>query len=43
MPRDVRKSLKEAIKAHGLKTEEEANAILLSMERKGKYVVEAWS
>jgi sulfite reductase alpha subunit-like flavoprotein len=43
MPREVRKSLKETIKAHGLKTEEEANAILLSMERKGKYFVEAWS
>lgn len=43
MPKDVRKSLKEAIKANGMKTEEEANVILISMERRGKYVVEAWS
>lgn len=43
MPSDVRKALKGVIMSHGLKSDDEANAIISSLEKKGRYVVEAWS
>lgn len=43
MPADVRIAIRSVIMTHGGKTEEEANALLSLMERKGLYVVEAWS
>jgi sulfite reductase alpha subunit-like flavoprotein len=43
MPTDVRKAVREVIMVHGGKSEEEANSMLSLMERKGRYVVEAWS
>jgi sulfite reductase alpha subunit-like flavoprotein len=43
MPADVRKAIRGIIITHGVKTEVEANALLSLMERKGLYVVEAWS
>jgi sulfite reductase alpha subunit-like flavoprotein len=43
MPADVRKAIKSVIITHGVKSEAEAHALLSLMERKGLYVVEAWS
>lgn len=43
MPSDVKVALKSVIVDHGRKTEEQAAALLLLMEKKGRYVVEAWS
>ena len=43
MPADVKAALKAVITTYGRKTEEEAAAMISMMEKKGKYVVEAWS
>ena len=43
MPADVKAALKAVITTYGRKTEEEADAMISMMEKKGKYVVEAWS
>jgi sulfite reductase alpha subunit-like flavoprotein len=43
MPADVRAALRDVVVAHGARTEAEAAAFLLQMEKEGRYIVEAWS
>ncbi len=43
MPAGVRGALREAIRVHGDKTEEEAKDILGAMEKEGRLIEDCWS